>query len=262
MGQAWRAAAGMLAPQIEAEAGGPAARARPRRRASCTRRSPAELRETTGIDIGLWREGIAQVAATEAEAAELRARCAWQRQHGHLERLARRRRSEGALALARPDRAARSGPPREGALEPEKLVDALCSPTRERLGAALVQDTVIGTRAARRPRHRRGRPAAAATRPRTWCSRPAPGRPRSTAFPGRSPWRPVRGQMAALPWPRRARRAIIYGHGCYLVARGDEAIVGSTMEFAGYRAEVTSRRTGAGVQRRRPRSGPASIGPR
>ena len=45
--------------------------------------------------------------------------------------------------------------------------------------------------------------------------------------------------------PADARRAIIYGHGCYVVARGEEAIVGSTMEFAGYRAEVT----GAGLAR-------------
>jgi glycine oxidase len=46
--------------------------------------------------------------------------------------------------------------------------------------------------------------------------------------------------MAALPWPAGERRAIVYGHGGYVVARGDEAIVGSTMEYAGYRSEVTS----------------------
>jgi glycine oxidase len=46
--------------------------------------------------------------------------------------------------------------------------------------------------------------------------------------------------MAALPWPAGARRAIIYGHGGYLVARGDEAIVGSTMEYAGFNPGVTS----------------------
>ena len=51
---------------------------------------------------------------------------------------------------------------------------------------------------------------------------------------------PVRGQMAALPWPAGARRAIVYGHGCYLVARGDEAIAGSTMEYVGFRADVSA----------------------
>ena len=51
---------------------------------------------------------------------------------------------------------------------------------------------------------------------------------------------PVRGQMAALPWPSGARRAIVYGRGGYLVARGDEAIAGSTMEYTGFHSEVTS----------------------
>ena len=51
---------------------------------------------------------------------------------------------------------------------------------------------------------------------------------------------PVRGQMAALPWPDGARRAIVYGHGCYMLARGDEAIVGSTMEYVGFHPEVSS----------------------
>jgi glycine oxidase len=46
--------------------------------------------------------------------------------------------------------------------------------------------------------------------------------------------------MAAFPWPAAARRAIVYGRGGYLVARGDEAIAGSTMEYAGFHAEVTS----------------------
>jgi glycine oxidase len=50
----------------------------------------------------------------------------------------------------------------------------------------------------------------------------------------------VRGQMAALPWPAGTRRAIIYGSGGYLVARGVEAIAGSTMEYAGFHSEVTS----------------------
>ena len=31
---------------------------------------------------------------------------------------------------------------------------------------------------------------------------------------------PVRGQMAALPWPDGARRAIVYGHGCYIAGPG------------------------------------------
>ena len=83
LGQAWKAAAGMLAPQIEAGPEDPLLELGLEARELYPALA-GELLETTGIDIGLWQEGIAAVAATEAEAAELRARCAWQRQQGHL----------------------------------------------------------------------------------------------------------------------------------------------------------------------------------
>ena len=83
LGQAWRAAAGMLAPQIEAAGEDPLLELGIAAREHYTTLSEA-LRETTGVDIGLWREGIAWVAADEAEAAALRARVAWQRQQSHL----------------------------------------------------------------------------------------------------------------------------------------------------------------------------------
>src|SRR5438045_2008243 len=83
MGQGWRAAAGMLAPQIEADPDDPLLELGLAGRELYSTLAGA-LRDSTGIDIGLWREGIAHVAATEAEATDLRARCAWQRQHGFL----------------------------------------------------------------------------------------------------------------------------------------------------------------------------------
>ncbi len=193
MGQGWRAAAGMLAPQIEARDEDPLLELGLAGRELYTALA-GPLRETTGIDIGLWREGIAWVAADEAEASELRSRCAWQRQHSHLSdwldadevkaRWPWLGPTAGALWAAR-----------EGALEPEKLV------------GALLADAWSGA---------------------------VEGLPRPLAVA------PVRGQMAALPWPEGARRGIVYGHGCYLLARGSEAIVGSTMEYVGFRPEVTS----------------------
>ncbi|HJR15866.1 MAG TPA: FAD-dependent oxidoreductase, partial [Gemmatimonadales bacterium] len=45
--------------------------------------------------------------------------------------------------------------------------------------------------------------------------------------------------------PHDLQRSIVYHKDCYLLARGEEAIVGSTMEEAGFRAEVTS----AGLRR-------------
>jgi len=54
------------------------------------------------------------------------------------------------------------------------------------------------------------------------------------------PVQPVRGQMAALPWPAAVPRAIVYHKDCYIIARGSEAIIGSTMESVGFQPEVTS----------------------
>ena len=236
LGQGWRAAAGMLAPQIEAEDEDPLLELGLAGRELYSQ-LVEPLREATGVDIGLWREGIAHVAANEAEAADLRSRCAWQRQHSHLadwldadEVRARwpwLGPTAGALWAAR-----------EGALEPGKLVDALLIDA-ERHGAVLARDTVVAIDQAngravgvigRCSRYTAGDIVLAAG---AW-SGTIEGPPRPVAVA------PVRGQMAALPWPEGARRAIIYGHDCYIVARGEEAIVGSTMEYVGFRSEVTT----------------------
>jgi len=236
MGQGWRAAAGMLAPQIEAEPDDPLLELG---LAGRELYSPlaAALRESTGIDIGLWREGIAQVAANEAEGAELRTRCAWQRQHSFLSdwldadevkaRWPWLGPTAGALWAAR-----------EGALEPDKLRLALLADA-ERLGAVTLRETVTGI-------DQRGDRAVGVIgldgrygasdvliAAGAW-SGTIEGLPRPLAVA------PVRGQMAALPWPAGAARGIVYGHGCYLVARGDEAILGSTMEYVGFRPETTA----------------------
>jgi glycine oxidase len=226
----------MLAPQIEARQEDPllklglAAREHYRPLAEA-------LLESTGVDIGLWQEGIAAVAADEAEAADLWGRVAWQRQQGLLsdwldaDEVAARwpwlGPSQGALWAAH-----------EGALEPEKLVRALLEDARKS-GAHVVQDRAIGLEArgerftavaGQQGRYPAGDVVIAAG---AW-SPLIEGLPRPLSVA------PVRGQMAALPWPAGARRAIIYGRDCYLVARGDEAILGSTMEYVGFRPEVTS----------------------
>lgn len=235
-GQGWRAAAGMLAAQIEARQDDPllelglAAREHYRPLAE-------ELLDRTGIDIGLWLEGIAAVALDEVEAGELRSRVAWQRQQGLLsdwldaDEVAARwpwlGATQGALWAAH-----------EGALEPDKLVRALLDDAIA-AGAELVADRAlsIDCRADRvvgavgeHGRYPAGDVVLAAG---AW-SALLDGVPRPVSVA------PVRGQMAALPWPARARRAIVYSRDCYLVGRGDEAILGSTMEYAGFRPEVTS----------------------
>jgi len=236
IGQAWRAAAGMLAPQIETTEDETVLEFGLAARELYTDLADA-LRESTGIDIGLWREGIAWVAEGDDEAAELRSRVATQRQQGHLcdwldaDEVRARWPWLGPTAGA-------LWAPHEGALEPIKLVEALVADAK-RLGAKLIHDVVTGVEQRGDRVHgvagRQGHYAApdVVIAAGAW-SGEIDGIPRPLSIA------PVRGQMASLPWPGGSSRAIVYGKGGYLLARGDEAIVGSTMEYVGFRPEVTS----------------------
>src|ERR671914_2065111 len=81
MGQAWRAAAGMLAPQIEADGSDPLLTLGLAARDHYDGLAAA-LRESTGLDLGLWREGIARIATDPVDAAALEAKVAWQQSQG------------------------------------------------------------------------------------------------------------------------------------------------------------------------------------
>ncbi|HEU5169088.1 MAG TPA: glycine oxidase ThiO [Gemmatimonadales bacterium] len=235
-GQAWRASAGMLAPQIEGHPSdalfdlGLAGR-------ELYPQLAADLKEATGIDIGLWQEGIAALALDESDAARLRSTVAWQRQQGHLcdwldtgevrERFPWLGPCLGALWA-----------PREGAVDPVPLVQALRADAATHR-AVLVEDEGVridrrGDRlvgvTGRRDRYMADQVVVAAG---AW-SGLLEGLPRPLSV------EPVRGQMAALPWPAGIEPAIVYHRQCYLVARGREAIVGSTMEYVGFDAAVTS----------------------
>jgi glycine oxidase len=234
-GQAWKAAAGMLAPQIEADGADPllplGVAARDHYLTLAT-----SLRESTGIDIGLWQEGIARVAGDHDEAATLRAKVASQQQRGYT------------AAWLEPDQVRRRWPwlaptagalwsERDGALDPARLVEALIADARRR-GAELVNDRVVAVEqkggrvlgvSGEAGRYGASDVVVAAG---AWSGGIA-------GLPRRIPLEPVRGQMAALPWPPGVGRAIVYHKDCYLLARGDEAILGSTMESVGFRPEVT-----------------------
>jgi glycine oxidase len=235
MGQAWRAAGGMLAPQIEADGSDPllalglAAR-------DYYDDLAASLRESTGIDLGLWRDGIGRVATDPADAAALQAKASWQQQQGY-----------GTIWLA-PEELRRRWPwlgpaigalwaPQDGALDPARLVEALLADAR-RLGASIVRDRVIGV--VTRPNGIEGVRGELGqyTAPDVIIAAGAwsgliEGLPRSL------PVEPVRGQMAAVPWPDAIDRAILYHRDAYILARGKEAILGSTMEYVGFDPEVT-----------------------
>ncbi len=58
-------------------------------------------------------------------------------------------------------------------------------------------------------------------------------------LPRRLPVEPVRGQMAAVPWPADMPRTVLYYDHGYVLARSGEAIFGSTMERVGFDGGVT-----------------------
>lgn len=233
-GQAWQAAAGMLAPQIETDYFEPLYElgVAGRERYEVLAR---ELLETTGTDIGLWREGIARVASDEAEAVQLRENVSYQRQQGHRCDWLDAEEVRERWPWVQPVLGALWAP-HDGALDPRLLVKALLADA-VRLGAAIVPE-------AARAVLRNGGQATGVLAGQTyhagevivaagaWAGR-IEGLPRPLSV------EPVRGQMAALPWPADTRRAILYHRDCYVLARGSEALVGSTMEYAGFDASVT-----------------------
>src|SRR6201988_3899667 len=74
------ASAGILAPQIESS--DESLRALGLRARELYSPLAASLAETTGVDIGLWRDGVASLAFTEPEAERLQDAVAHQRQAG------------------------------------------------------------------------------------------------------------------------------------------------------------------------------------
>ncbi|HXG45854.1 MAG TPA: glycine oxidase ThiO [Gemmatimonadales bacterium] len=233
-GEAWRAAAGMLAPQIEAEVDDPLLEL-----GLAGRERYAELaeplRDATGIDIGFWQGGIARVAASEAEAELLRNRVAWQRQQGHVCDWF----DAGEVKARWPWLGPTCGAlwaPREAALIPARLVEALVKDAIAH-GAVRLADEVTalerrGDRVVGVVGQDRYEASEVVIAAGAW-SKLIGGLPRPLSV------EPIRGQMASLAWPQEYEPAIVVGRGCYVVARDTEAIIGSTMEHAGYAAEVT-----------------------
>ena len=235
-GDAWRAAAGMLAAQIEAQPDDPLFELGLAGRERLVELA-GPLLESTGIDIGLWQQGIARLAMDEDELPGLKATAARQRQQGHLCDWLDPGEVRARWPWAGPSLGALWAP-RDAALEPVRLVEALRADA-QRLGAELAVDEISSL-------ERRGdRVTGVRGRERTYLADQVViaagawsgligGVPRPLSV------EPVRGQMAALPWPPAIPAAILYTKDCYILQRGDAAVVGSTMEYAGFRPEVTS----------------------
>lgn len=234
-GEGWRAAAGMLAAQIEARADDPMLALSVAGRAFY-RRSAPELLDSTGIDIGLSESGILQVAQTESDVLGAKAKVARQRQQAHrADWLSADEIHEGWPWLD--PGLGGFWSPEDGSVDPVRTVGAFRLDA-ERHGARLVADTaqsltvsggrLTGVSGARDHYLARHVVIAAGA----WAGRLG-GLPRPLSV------EPIRGQMMSYPWPAGAATTVVYGPRCYLLRRGDEMLVGATMEHAGFDVEVT-----------------------
>jgi glycine oxidase len=236
-GAATGASAGMLAPFHDAKQDDPVLALSIRGR-DLYRELIPELREETGIDAHLWTGGILHVAFTQAEVDRIRGAIAWQRQKGlvtdwlDLQDLQQRapgisRKALGALLGAE-----------DGSLDPVALLAALRQ-SASNAGVLITQgqrvdslvrnhERVTGVLTASGPRSAGAVVVAAGC----WSGRIA-GMPRPLTV------EPIRGQMIALDWPTGEPTGIAVSSHGYVVRRGDEALVGSTMEYAGFEPSVT-----------------------
>lgn len=233
-GEGWRAAAGMLAAQVETTLDDPIFTLGVAGRAFYRREAEA-LREATGIDIGFRQRGILQVATDAAQVERFKAKVAWQRQAAEsADYLTPEEVSDGWPWLA-PGYGA-FWAPEDAALHPDRLVEALLADAIGR-GAEVVDDQVAALwveqgvlrGAIGQARHAGGTVVIAAG---AWSGRIA-GLPRPLSV------EPVRGQLLAWPWPRDQGQITVYGDRCYLMERDGELIAGATMEHAGFAAEVS-----------------------
>ncbi len=199
----------------------------------------AALKDTTGIDIGFWRGGIASVALAEAEVDQLREHVALQRQAGLRCDWLEPGDVHERWPSAAPECVGALFAPEDGAVDPQALTRALLADAR-RLGAALVTTPVEELRIAD-GRVTGVRAAGSTVAAERVVLAAGAWSPRLQGLPRELPIEPVRGQMASTAWPADAVPAILYHirHG-YVLARGGDAILGSTMEHAGFDAKVTN----------------------
>lgn len=230
-GAAWVASAGMLAAQVEAGSADPLLPL-----AIAGRRWFADQPPSFRSAIGSLDCGIVAVAHDGAEVVSLQERVSWQQQQG----LRSSWLDPAEVATRWPWLAPSLGAawsPDDGAVDPQRLVTELRRDAVER-GAKLVHDRALALdhdgRRVRGVIGTLGRYAAdtIVLAAGAWSGTLA-------NLPRALPVAPVRGQMLAFRWPAGVPSAVVYGGGSYLLNRGDELLVGATVERAGFDVRVT-----------------------
>ncbi|HET9903219.1 MAG TPA: glycine oxidase ThiO [Xanthobacteraceae bacterium] len=239
------AAAGMLAACAEAEPGEEALVALGRKSQAMWPAFAAELREATGIDVELRREGTLIVALTADDQARLTHDLGFQKGLGlPVEWIssAEARRREPHLG---PRLAGAVASPEDHQVENRKLVAALRL-AAERAGVALAERTEVARIATAGPRATGvvlsdGTAVAAdavVLAAGAW-SRSIEG----IEPDNRPPVRPIKGQMLALKMDPAAPlvRHVVWGPNIYIVPRNDGRLVlGATVEEKGFDATLTA----------------------
>ena len=228
------ASAGILGPQIERT--DEALRALGLRARDLYESLAPALAETTGIDIGLWRDGIASLAFDESEAERLRDAVAHQRQAGlRCDWLEAEEVAERFPATA-PCLGAMFAP-EDGAVDAPALARALHADAK-RHGARTLNSrvthltTILGRAIGVEIPAGKIKAEHVIIAAGAWS-------PRIEHLPRTLPVEPVRGQMGAAPWPANMPRTVLYYDHGYVLARSGEAIFGSTMEHVGFDGHVT-----------------------
>lgn len=198
----------------------------------------ATLKDTTGIDIGFQHTGILTVAYEDAEMATLFDRVATQRQAGlRCDWLDTEELHERWPGIA-PGAWGALFAPEDGSLDPGRLAAALHADARRigvtvhsgRVGRVVITAGRVSGLVVGRSRIPVEQVVIAAG---VWS-------PRIEGLPRPLPVEAVRGQLAATTWPVGVPSAIVYHGEGYLLPRGNEAILGSTMERVGFNARSTA----------------------
>jgi glycine oxidase len=236
--QASRAAAGMLAPQAEAESPGPfldlclAARAR-------YRTLGAELRDATGEDIEYCPWGLLYlVDPAEHEAA--RGRAAWQRKAGLRVEEVSGQALRGLEPALSPDIQGALFFPDEAHVRPCAVLRALAADARQR-GAQLLENVEVVDFILAEDRLRGVRAGGETILADVVVACAGPWTGRLLDLLGhRLPVEPVRGQIVRGRFARPPLTHLVWGPLGYLVPRlNGEVLIGATMERAGFDATPT-----------------------
>lgn len=230
-------AAGMLAPLAEAAAQDPMLGWAVRARDLYVDLAPILLEET-GVDIGIWTEGIMQLAFTEEEVAKTKSEVAWRRQSGFTsEWLSPEEVREQAPGISEEVLGAAFAP-EDGSVEPVALLEAMLK-SAESKGTEIVRDQTVqqvlvdGDRAEGVKTATETLYAGAVVIAAGAWSGTIGGMPRPLTV------EPIKGQIAILDWPAQEPRTILYGAGGYVLTHGPQVIAGSTMEYVGFDASTT-----------------------